>query len=99
MSFSMLAKFNSTTVTWDELNIKLKYFKDDSIEFFPIPDILNTKSYYLGISIINKPNLNFNTIKNLINFLTKFGCNIFELYNSSEVNNDNIEAVFSKYFK
>jgi hypothetical protein len=99
MSFSIIAEFNSTNVNWDELNIKLRNFQDDSIEFFPIPDVLNAKSYYLGISVINKLNFNFNTIKNIINFLTEFGCKIFELYNSSEVNDDNINDVFSKYFK
>jgi hypothetical protein len=86
MAFHIVAE--KYLIDWDDLNKILPTSNDAVFDFFPI---INTEYNALGISIndakLNKPSLEF--LEMLVRLLLERGYRVYELYNGSEVNDEN----------
>jgi hypothetical protein len=101
MAFSILAELNQKNTDWKSINKELQEVSNGVVEFFPIPNFLNSGKEYIGISI---PTRNFTMddveiIRKSIRYFLSGEHKVFELYSSSEFTVDNLETLTGKFFR
>lgn len=101
MALSILIELSEKKPNWKAYNKSLKKCANSYFEFFPIPDFGNTGKNYVGISVLNRviPDLELLNFKNLIKNAVRQGNKVVELYNSSELNKENIDITIDKLIK
>jgi len=99
MAFNLLIELPADTLDWEELNRKTALYSELGIECFPIADTRIFTKNYVGLSVLNYEMTpeRINAFKEIMHYLLERGSEVFELYASSRVSSDNLDALIKKF--
>ncbi|RXK85274.1 hypothetical protein [Filimonas effusa] len=100
MAFCLLVEPPLGFQKWEDLSSKMRIFALHGVESFPILDMENSGSCYVGLSIPRSKEVAIviEIFIECIFFLLEEKCKVFELYSSLELTKENALPLAQKFF-